>query len=63
MQNEEQEANDVNIEVNFRNGGFAEFKKTMGYQIQSGVLFVLTQENASTIYPLDTIQNISITQE
>jgi hypothetical protein len=51
------------IQVNFRNGGFAEFDKIIGYQINAGVLSVLQNDSTAVLYPIDTIQNISITQE
>lgn len=63
MTEETKQTQNTNISVNFRNGGFAEFKLIIGYQINSGVLSVLLNDTTAEMYPLDTIQNITITQE
>lgn len=58
-----EETKTTSISINFLNGGFAEFKNIVGYQIQQGIISILTTDGTAELYPLGTIQNISITQK
>ncbi len=53
---------DVDIAINFLDGGFADFKRAIGYQIQSGVITIIIGEYGAEVFPLNTIQSISIAQ-
>lgn len=56
------EAKTTTIEINFASGGIAIHKDIVGYQLAQGVLIVYDNQNTSHIYPLTTIQNITVTQ-
>jgi hypothetical protein len=58
-----EESKTTSISINFLNGGFAEFKGILGYQIQQGIISILTTDGTAELYPLTTVQNISITQK
>ncbi len=57
-----EEPKTTSIAINFLDGGFADFQVIMGYQIQGGVISILTKEGSAELFPINNIQSISITQ-
>lgn len=61
MEDKKETVKTVDVEVNLLNGGISSFTDVMGYRVAEGVFSIYTKEGEVTIFPLITIQFISIT--
>lgn len=64
MENDTQPpSNTTNLQINFRNGGFLDAQDIMGYQVMAGMVSILNKNGTAELFPIDTIQNITISKD
>lgn len=60
MAKEENPKTSTNIQINYLNGSFTDHLDIIGYQVSANSVVVHDKEGTVHIYPLHTIQNITI---